>query len=166
MTQRLHPPQTDVEVDVRALLRSLLRALPVLLVLMVLVAGGVFYLLARMPPVYKSEVTLLIETGESDLTRPATGTPEAQGPLDEQAIASQVQLIKSRDLARRVADKLKLADTPEYQAAISGKSFLTDDGTLTKDVMPDYLHLSLKGYQIWADAIEPTVWKLLDEPKK
>jgi exopolysaccharide transport family protein len=126
MTQRLNPPQTDVEVDVRALLRSLLRALPVLLVLMALVAGGIFYLLARMPPVYKSEVTLLIETGESDLTRPATGTPETPGPLDEQAIASQVQLIKSRDLARRVADKLKLADTPEYQAAISGKSFLTD----------------------------------------
>jgi len=125
MTQRLNPPQTDVEVDVRALLRSLLRALPVLLVLVALVAGGVFYLLARMPPVYKSEVTLLIETGESDLTRPATGTPDAQGPLDDQAIASQVQLIRSRDLARRVADKLKLAETPEYQAAISGKSVLT-----------------------------------------
>lgn len=126
MTQRLHPPATDVEVDVRALLRSLVRALPVLLVLMALVAGGVFYLLSRMPPVYKSEVTLLIETGESDLTRPATATNDVQEPLDEQAIASQVQLIKSRDLARRVADKLKLADTPEYQKAISGKSFFTD----------------------------------------
>ncbi|MBN9010857.1 MAG: GumC family protein, partial [Rhizobiales bacterium] len=107
----------------RAHLRSLVRALPVLLVLMALVAGGVFYLLSRMPPVYKSEVTLLIETGESDLTRPATATNDVQEPLDEQAIASQVQLIKSRDLARRVADKLKLADTPEYQKAISGQSF-------------------------------------------
>ncbi len=47
-----------------------------------------------------------------------------------------------------------------------GKAFLAEDGSLPKNVMPDFLHLSPKGYQIWADAIEPTVWKLLDEPKK
>ena len=31
--------------------------------------------------------------------------------------------------------------------------------------MPDYLHLTRKGYRIWADAIEPTLWWLLDEGK-
>jgi lysophospholipase L1-like esterase len=35
-----------------------------------------------------------------------------------------------------------------------GAGFLTDDGTLTKEIMPDYLHLSQKGYQIWADSIK------------
>jgi lysophospholipase L1-like esterase len=34
-----------------------------------------------------------------------------------------------------------------------GAKFLTADGTLTREVMPDLLHLSAKGYQIWADAI-------------
>ena len=29
--------------------------------------------------------------------------------------------------------------------------------------MPDYLHLSSKGYRIWADAMEPTLWSMLDE---
>jgi beta-glucosidase len=29
--------------------------------------------------------------------------------------------------------------------------------------MPDRLHPSPKGYQIWADAIEPTVAKLMGE---
>ena len=31
--------------------------------------------------------------------------------------------------------------------------------------MPDYLHLSGKGYRIWADAMEPTLWSMLDEPR-
>lgn len=41
--------------------------------------------------------------------------------------------------------------------------FLTADGELTRDIMSDYLHPGAKGYQMWADAIEPTVAKLLGE---
>jgi len=33
--------------------------------------------------------------------------------------------------------------------------FLTEDGILTKEVMPDALHPRQKGYEIWAEAIEP-----------
>jgi lysophospholipase L1-like esterase len=29
--------------------------------------------------------------------------------------------------------------------------------------MPDFLHLSRKGYQIWADAIEPALWDMMDQ---
>ncbi len=35
-----------------------------------------------------------------------------------------------------------------------GKNFLTADGTLERKIMPDLLHLSPEGYQIWADAIK------------
>jgi lysophospholipase L1-like esterase len=42
-----------------------------------------------------------------------------------------------------------------------GAKFLAADGTLSKDVMPDFLHLSEKGYQIWADAMEPALAPLL-----
>ena len=38
-----------------------------------------------------------------------------------------------------------------------GHLFLEDDGTISKEIMPDYLHLSEEGYQRWADAIVPTV---------
>ncbi len=44
-----------------------------------------------------------------------------------------------------------------------GQSFLTADGTLGKDIMPDALHPNAKGYQIWADAIIDTVKKMLQE---
>jgi lysophospholipase L1-like esterase len=44
-----------------------------------------------------------------------------------------------------------------------GPKFLTPEGLITKDIMPDFLHPNEKGYRIWAEAIEPTVKKLMDE---
>lgn len=41
------------------------------------------------------------------------------------------------------------------------ESFLEEDGSLSKQVMPDFLHLSPEGYKRWAKAIEPTLEKLL-----
>jgi lysophospholipase L1-like esterase len=42
-----------------------------------------------------------------------------------------------------------------------GEKFLQADGTLTKEIAPDFLHLSEKGYQIWADAIKEPLAELL-----
>lgn len=35
--------------------------------------------------------------------------------------------------------------------------FLEKDGTISKEIMPDFLHLSEKGYEIWAEAIGPHI---------
>lgn len=46
-----------------------------------------------------------------------------------------------------------------------GSAFLEADGTLPASVMPDQLHPNERGYQIWAEAMEPTLAKLLgDQP--
>lgn len=42
-----------------------------------------------------------------------------------------------------------------------GNTFLKPDGTLPKEIMPDLLHLSAQGYQMWADAIEGKVKELM-----
>ncbi|HEX8913244.1 MAG TPA: GDSL-type esterase/lipase family protein [Humisphaera sp.] len=42
-----------------------------------------------------------------------------------------------------------------------GQKFLAADGTLTKDIMPDALHPNAKGYQIWAEAVTPTIQELM-----
>ena len=44
-----------------------------------------------------------------------------------------------------------------------GRSSLQDDGTLSKEVMPDLLHLNEKSYTTWAESIEPKVKELLGE---
>lgn len=41
--------------------------------------------------------------------------------------------------------------------------FLGDDGKLSRQIMPDLLHLSKQGYEIWAESIEPKVSELLGE---
>ena len=51
----------------------------------------------------------------------------------------------------------KLADGEMVLYLDIGKNFLEPDGTLTREVMPDLLHLSPQGYKIWAESIEPVV---------
>ena len=45
-----------------------------------------------------------------------------------------------------------------------GVHFLDDAGRVSRATMPDFLHLTPAAYQTWADAIEPTLWDLM-EPK-
>ena len=51
-------------------------------------------------------------------------------------------------LARIAVDK-------GYTFVDIGPKMLQPDGTLTKDIMPDFCHPSEKGYQVWADALIP-----------
>jgi len=41
--------------------------------------------------------------------------------------------------------------------------FLTKDGTLSKEIMPDALHPNAHGYQLWAEAMESKIAELLGE---
>lgn len=59
------------------------------------------------------------------------------------------------------ADIEKLADGKSVFYKDIGDKFLTADGTLEKKIMPDLLHLSPEGYEIWANAIKDDVKKLL-----
>jgi exopolysaccharide transport family protein len=118
-------PSAEVELDVRLLFKAVLRALPYIIVITIICAVALYYALSRISPLYKSEATVLIETGESELTRPQTGVSDTSTFLAQEAVASQVQLIRSRDLARTVAAKLDLASRPEFDPALKGGSFVT-----------------------------------------
>ena len=43
------------------------------------------------------------------------------------------------------------------------KAFLNDEGVLTRKIMPGLLHPNEKGYAIWAEAMEPTIARLMGE---
>jgi len=49
----------------------------------------------------------------------------------------------------------KLADGNMIHCLDFGSHLIEADGSLSKSIMPDYLHLSPAGYEIWARAIEP-----------
>jgi lysophospholipase L1-like esterase len=68
----------------------------------------------------------------------------------------------NNDARRQVNQKAnaliaKLADGQKVLFQDFGDKFLKPDGVLTKDVMPDLLHLNTPSYKIWAESIEPTV---------
>jgi lysophospholipase L1-like esterase len=42
-----------------------------------------------------------------------------------------------------------------------GPKFLEPDGTLPKEIMPDALHPNEKGYEIWAEAMGPTLEQMM-----
>ncbi|HWN94632.1 MAG TPA: platelet-activating factor acetylhydrolase IB subunit [Methylomirabilota bacterium] len=57
----------------------------------------------------------------------------------------------------------KLDDGKDVHYFDIGHRFLNRDGILPGTIMPDYLHLSKQGYEIWAEAIEPKLTQLLGE---
>jgi lysophospholipase L1-like esterase len=50
-----------------------------------------------------------------------------------------------------------LADGKQVFFLDIGKQLTNPDGTLSKDILPDWLHLSPQGYDIWARSLEPTL---------
>ena len=59
----------------------------------------------------------------------------------------------------------KAADGNEVLWVDFGHRFLAEDGTIPHDLMPDYLHLSPKGYSIWAEAIEDQLSQILGDAR-
>ena len=57
----------------------------------------------------------------------------------------------------------KLADDKNVFWVDFGDQFLNTDGTLPRELMPDYLHLSKKGYEIWAEAIEQKLSSIIGD---
>lgn len=56
----------------------------------------------------------------------------------------------------------KLDDGKKVKYLDLGGTFLDEDGVLPADVMPDQLHPNAKGYEMWADAMEPVIGKMIE----
>ncbi len=85
-----------------------------------------------------------------------------------------VQAIFPRGEALKNARRTKIAAANELIAKLADgdkvvfldftSKLVNADGTISPEVMPDFLHLSPKGYEIWAEAIQPTVDKYFPKP--
>src|SRR3981189_2738273 len=73
-------------------------------------------------PRYKSEARILVDGRENVFLRPSGERNEERTSLDAEAVTSQVQLVQSRDLAREIIKKNKLADRPEFDPVLQGLS--------------------------------------------
>lgn len=77
-------------------------------------------------------------------------------PRDEKPTADIRKKIKT------VNDQImRLDDRKSVRYLDIGPKLANPDGSLSKEIMPDFLHLSEKGYQIWADAMAPLLKDLM-----
>lgn len=72
--------------------------------------------------------------------------------------------VRARGLIKDVNERIaKFDDGKTVKYLDIGEKFLSKDGVISPKIMPDYLHLSEQGYQIWADAIKPVLHDMLKE---
>jgi beta-glucosidase len=81
-------------------------------------------------------------------------------PRGPKPSAQRQKNAKASLLASKIAD-----DKMIHYLDINDK-FLTKDGLLTKNIMPDFLHPNEAGYKIWAEAIEPKVAELMGDKSR
>lgn len=76
------------------------------------------------------------------------------------------------DALRKINEQINhelpgLADNHRVFHLNINESFVDEQRRLSREIMPDFLHPNTKGYEIWAQAMEPVLSKLLnDEPVK
>lgn len=73
---------------------------------------------------------------------------------------------KLRAIAAQVNERIAKLDDGKHVFYLDiGAQFQQPDGSLPRELMPDSVHLSEKGYEIWARAIEPKLAALLGSPE-
>lgn len=80
-------------------------------------------------------------------------------PRSENLTAQRGKLAMINQVIRRQAD-----DKNVFWVDF-GHRFLNDDGTMPRSLMPDFLHLSRTGYEIWAEAIEDQLSSIVGDAR-
>jgi lysophospholipase L1-like esterase len=128
-------------------------------------------------------VVLMIGTNntgkERDNQTPRNTVPEAIAGVQAVVADLRARLPDSKILLLAIFPRGRLDDPQRAQVALIntviaklddgqmvrfldiGPKFLEADGTLPKSIMPDLLHPNAHGYQIWAEAMEPTLDEML-----
>ncbi|MDA9401688.1 GumC family protein [Bradyrhizobium sp. CCBAU 45389] len=110
------------DIDLHALGAALARKRGWIIVPTVLALVASIAAVNLVTPRYKSETRILIDGRENVFLRPNSDRTEERQALDAEAVTSQVQLVLSRDLAREIIKKNKLAERPEFDPVLQGIS--------------------------------------------
>ena len=112
--------QESGDLDLHALGRALVEKRSLIIVPTLLVAIMSIAAVNMVTPRYKSEARILVDGRENVFLRPNGERNEERTALDAEAVTSQVQLLLSRDLAREIIKKNKLAERPEFDPVLQG----------------------------------------------
>ncbi len=112
------------EPDMRALGRILWQKKDKIVAITLIVAVAAFVVVNLITPQYRSEARLLLEARENVFLRAEADKNAASTTIDPEAVASQIQVVLSRDLARKVIKEEKLDSNPEFDPSLNRFSTL------------------------------------------
>ncbi|GJD72986.1 GumC family protein [Methylobacterium goesingense] len=114
------PSATDEGLGLSQLAGVLRRSWRWIVIPTALVTIGAIAFVQVVSPRYTGEAKILLESRDTSFTRSAQERGEQVQPIDEQAVASQVQVVMSRDLAREAIRRLSLAGNAEFDPSVAG----------------------------------------------
>lgn len=114
--------ETDGELDLRALGVALWRKKWLIIIPTILVAAATLVVVDMITPKFRSEAKIAVEGRENVFLRPEAEKSIDRAAADQEAVATQVQIIQSRDIARQVIRELKLSERPEFDSVRNGVS--------------------------------------------
>jgi succinoglycan biosynthesis transport protein ExoP len=112
----------DGEPDMRALGRHLWQRRVSIFGVTLICAAAAFVVVNAITPQFRSESRLLLEAHQNVFLRADADKNADTTTIDPEAVTSQIQVVLSRDLARKVVNTMKLADKPEFDPAAAGAS--------------------------------------------
>ena len=113
------PEEADADIDIGRLAAAVWARKFTVLLSTVGFAGLAFVLATLVPPTYKADTQIVVESRESSYTRSNTGGGTADGSFSPESVESQVSLITSADILGTVSDRFKLATLPEFAPKVS-----------------------------------------------
>jgi len=108
------------------------------------------------PAIYVAEG---IERIVSDLRKRLPKTRVLVVGIFPRHVSPYNEMRRRNDEVNRLISRLDNGESVHYLDI--GRGFLNEDGTLRRDLMPDLLHPNAAGYRVWAEAMEPTIKRLL-----
>ncbi|HEY8261811.1 MAG TPA: GumC family protein [Methylosinus sp.] len=129
------------EIDLAQIASALSRHKRVIIGVTLAAFAGALLFVNLVKPRYTAEARVLLENQESYLTRADKERADPAAAPDAEAVQSQIQLLTSRDLARRALKSLDLEGNAEFDPLADGPGLLTRIG-VALGVMRDPARLS------------------------
>ncbi|MFO1123455.1 MAG: exopolysaccharide transport family protein [Hyphomicrobiales bacterium] len=115
------PTPVSAAINLADVLRGVARHKVLILGLALLSFGGSLAYVNYTKPTYTSEAQILIQNMETPFDRvQPQDVPRSDAGVDDRVVASQIAVLQSTDLGRRVVDRLKLVEKPEFNTLLKG----------------------------------------------
>ena len=128
LQSRLQPPEgpslqpkPEETIDLIEYWRAISKRRWSILGLTVLVSILAFLVVSNMRPIYRGTATLLIEQGKNKVV--SIEEVYSQGMIQREYYQTQVEILKSEELARKVVRKLQLASHPDFDPRQAERSW-------------------------------------------